>query len=134
MVNDIPVIPASDERVTALNAGRPENVSVRNVFRCGASVKPVFVDVESSAARTVRRAASSPIAALMLASRYCADVKGAMRSLTWRLATTVGRAASTAAASTAGASTGVVDSSTCGSLSGCVGSTGVDSSAAISST
>ena len=57
-------------RVAALNAGRPVNVSVINVLRCCGNVRPVLVVLESSAARTVRRASSSPSAALMFASRY----------------------------------------------------------------
>ena len=102
-----------------------------NVFRCGASVRPVFVDVESSAARTVRRASSSPRAALMFASRYCADVIGAMRSRTNVVAVTTGRAASTAAASTGAATVSGVFSTAVSLSVGWISSTasGVSSAA-----
>ena len=38
-------------RVTASNAGRPENVVVTKFVKCAGKVRPVFVDVESSAAK-----------------------------------------------------------------------------------
>ena len=132
IVNDIPVIPASEPRVTASNAGRPVNVSVRNVFRCGASVRPVFVDVESSAPETLRRASVSPSAARILASRYCPDVIGAMRSRTFVMLT-VGRAASTAVASTSGATTSGVFSTIASLSVGWISSTASGFSSAATS-
>ena len=49
-MNDIPVA-GSAPRDTASTAGRPSIEVVMNSFKCGASVKPVFVDV-SLVART----------------------------------------------------------------------------------
>ena len=86
-------------------------------------------DAVSSAARTTRRASSSPIDALMFASRYCPAVSGATRSRTLVTAT-VGRAASTADASTSGAATvsGVVSKTVSLSV-GWISSAGVSSAA-----
>ena len=107
-----------------------------NEFRCCGNVRPVFVEVLSSALLTMRRDSSSPSADLIDASRYCADEIGATRSFAYAGAETVGRAASTAVASTSGAATVSGVFSTTASLSvGVIGSAGSStSSAAISNT
>ena len=52
-VNVIAGFAGSAARVTASNAGRPENVDVLNIDRCDGNTMPVFVAAESSAARIV---------------------------------------------------------------------------------